>query len=437
MAPAWGQDLAFFHQIVHSAAEGGAWASPLLLEPQGFFAMVHTHLVLPLVVATYALIPRQEVLLLWQALFASLALWPALRLGETVGGRPMAICAVAALAAFGPFQAAATADFRPSVLFLPGVLGVFAAARRDDLRAVLAWSLVAALGRQEAVYLLGACAACLVVIPWGGRRRRIGLVLGSLAVGIGGLWVLVKPTFFFHFDPLHLPPRVEIPPDVMERRWEFARRLALSGWGLGVLAPAALVSALPVFWQMIETGREWHVLVGPSGHYPAFWLGGVAAAGIVGAARMGRWGGPALVVLSALSFPWIGPRQGRPELRDLTRYVTEEDRVAADYDTIHAFAGRAILWNVAQLDLPDSERPYGWKRAWPITPDEVDVIVSTRSPDGRGAPADWEAVGAAGEHRVFRRKIANSSAGKPAERGVKRPAQVSESPPLAPPAPPR
>ena len=43
MAPHWGQDLAFFHQLVHSAASGGPWASPLIMEPQGFLEMVHIH----------------------------------------------------------------------------------------------------------------------------------------------------------------------------------------------------------------------------------------------------------------------------------------------------------------------------------------------------------------------------------------------------------
>ena len=77
MAPCWGQDLAFFQQIIHSAASGGPWSTPLLLEPRGFFDMVHTHLVLPLVVGAYRLIPRQEVLLYAQAFFTCLALWPA------------------------------------------------------------------------------------------------------------------------------------------------------------------------------------------------------------------------------------------------------------------------------------------------------------------------------------------------------------------------
>ena len=61
--PQWGQDLAFFHQWVHSAANGGPWASPLILEPQGFFNQVHTHLVLPLVVAVYSAVPTQNTLL--------------------------------------------------------------------------------------------------------------------------------------------------------------------------------------------------------------------------------------------------------------------------------------------------------------------------------------------------------------------------------------
>ncbi|RME22053.1 MAG: DUF2079 domain-containing protein, partial [Deltaproteobacteria bacterium] len=228
MAPSWGQDLAFFHQIVHSAAHGGPWASPLLLEPQGFFEMVHTHLVLPLVVGVYRLWPHQEVLLAFQGLFAGLALWPAFRLAEAVAREAGArqVTAVASLAALstlllGPMQAVGTCDFRPSVLFLPGILGVFAAARRDRTGEALLWAMVANLGRQEAPYLLAAAALALVALPWGPampgrrtrRRWRTGVAVLVFAVAAFAAWVGVKPQMFFHFDPTHLPAAAALAPE--------------------------------------------------------------------------------------------------------------------------------------------------------------------------------------------------------------------------------
>ena len=165
-APAWGQDLAFFHQLIHSAATGGPWASPLLLEPQGFFDMVHTHLILPVVVGVYWLWPNQDVLLYFQALFASLALWPAWRLAEVCGAQRWAWLAPISLMAFGPFQGAAMADFRPSVLFIPGILGLFYGAAARRTKTALAWAGVALLARQEAAWLIGLSGVCLWLVPW-------------------------------------------------------------------------------------------------------------------------------------------------------------------------------------------------------------------------------------------------------------------------------
>ena len=133
--PQWGQDLAFFHQWVHSAASGGPWASPLILEPQGFFEQVHTHMVMPLVVAAYWLVPTQETLLWLHSFAAALLLWPTYRLAERIaGGRHAMLCCLA-IGMFGPFQAVAVADFRPVVLFLPGIVGLWYSAHRGSAAA--------------------------------------------------------------------------------------------------------------------------------------------------------------------------------------------------------------------------------------------------------------------------------------------------------------
>jgi hypothetical protein len=392
LAPNWGMDLAFFHQLVHAAARGDPWSTPLLLEPGGFFEMVHTHLVLPLVVAVYALVPRQEVLLLFQGLFGALALWPAFRLGEALNGRWGGALAVAGLVAFGPVQAVATADFRPSVLLFPGVLGALVAARQRRLGPMLAWALVANLGRQEAPYLLGAAALALCGLPWGAPqpgagpgllrgwwarlRLREGLVLGVAAGLMLDCWLWLKPTMFFHFDPLHRAPAASLPPDHLADRLTTLGRIARSGMGLGLLAPGALGGALPLVRELLETGREWGPLQGPGAHYHAFWLPFLGAAGIAGAARLGRPGLVAFVVLNGLAFPWVRPRTGPVELRALTDRVGAEERVAADYDTIAALAGREVLWNEAQLRMRPDERPRGWEEAWPIPPETVDVILT-------------------------------------------------------------
>ena len=393
MAPNWGQDLAFFTQIVHRAATGGPWSSPLLLEPEGMLAMVHTHLVLPLVVGIYALIPRQEVLLYAQAAFAALAVWPLMRLGEALGGRRLALAALLAALLFGPFQVAATCDFRPSSLFVPGVIGIFAAAHRRSLSGVLGWALVAHLGRQEASYLGLLCGVALCLVPWAppqpgtaglARYRsslclREGMALIALSLTLGALWTALKPEMFFHFNPTNpLPEGPPLPPEVAERRLDQGLRLLRSGALLGLLSPAGLVAGAPMGLMLATTPKEWEPLVGPSAHYTAFWVPFVLVSAVAGAARLPRAWGPALLVfLQASAFPWVWPREGPRALAALAEGVGPDDRVAADYDTIHLFGQRAVLWNVAQIEQPAADRPLGFS-PWPISLDSVDVVIGKK-----------------------------------------------------------
>ena len=387
--PHWAHDLAFFTQLVHRAAEGGPWSSPLLFEPEGFFEMVHTHLVLPIVVATWWAVGRQEVLLVVQGLFAGLALWPAWQLGEQTGGRRHAWAAMLACLAFGPFQAVATADFRPVALFIPGVLGLFAAAHRRDLLGVLVWACVANLGRQEGAFLVCAAGAGLLLIPldapgegsrlrrqWSGTRRREGLV--ALATGGAWLafWAWTKPTLFFHVSP-SLDLGIQLAPDIVQNRSAFAQKLGFSGAALGLLSPAGLIAGLPVGLQMAVNPREWGAMTGPAAHYHAFWLPFVLASAIPGSARLGRLGGPLLIIGLALPFGWAVPRTGPVDAAALEPRVHVTDRVAADDFVIHRYAGREVLWNTRQVEQPPHEKPRTWPQgAWPIPLDAVDVVVA-------------------------------------------------------------
>jgi hypothetical protein len=411
LAPHWGQDLAFFHQLVHSAATGGPWASPLILEPQGFLGMVHTHLVLPLVVGLYRLLPHQETLLWAHSAFAALALWPALRLGETVGGRQYGLIAAFAVAAFGPFQAVATADFRPVVLFVPGILGVLAEARRGRLLPALGWAAVAMAGRQEAAYLLSAVGFTLLWVPWGGNRRRLGATLLLAGLISWAVWTGLKPQMFFHFNPsngLEFPDQ----PELWAARGSFALRLLASGWSLAFLAPAGLIAGLPVILGLLSSGHEWHRLVGPGAHHHAFWLPFVLASGIVAVRRIPGGKGPLmLVVLGAISFPWASPRTGPTHLTELAAQVPPDAAVAADYDTIHLLAGRAVLWNVDQLLM--SDRPVHWQEEWPIPVSDLDwILMPATHPLSQHTEA-WTVIDTRGRHVLLQRREPSGQTTRP------------------------
>ena len=393
--------MAFFHQWVHSAATGGPWASPLILEPQGFFDQVHTHLVLPAVVAVYAMVPDTITLLILHTAFVSLAVWPVMRLGTDVAGGRFGLLMVIAVAVFGPFQAVAVADFRPIGLFLPGIIGVWSGAWRGSAKAIVFWSLIALLGRQEAAYLLAGCGLSLMVCSWGKATRRQGLVLILMGVSAWLFFAATKPEMFFHINPM-APPQPSLSPELWDNRTHFALAFLLSGWAIGLLKPAPLLAAVPVFLGMLLTSREWHALTGPGAHHHAFWLPFVFAAAIAGVgSKAPRWGAVALILTSAVSFPWAALTSSSVDTKSLTRLVPRDVKVAADYDTIHLFAGRDVLWNIDQLYMDD--RPWHWRNKWPLTIEDVDWIITPKHHPMVDRVKDWTQVTAVNNHLVLKR----------------------------------
>ena len=311
---------------------------------------------------------------------------------------------------------AAMADFRPSVLFIPGVLGLFygAAARRP--RTAMTWALVALSGRQEAAWLIGLSGLCLWLIPWPnistgpdwwsrwqrGRANQIAwLAMGVGLLALGG-WILTKDQMFFHFNPTQPEATPRLAPEHLQDRWDYVTRLARSGWILGLISPGSLLAMIPIGHEMAGTAREWPQMVGPAAHYSAFWLPFVTASGIAGACRIRKWGLPILVLLNTLAFPWVSPRTGDPSLQRLAEPISADDRVAADYDSIHLVSGRRVLWNVEQLNLPDDERPYEWNQAWPLKTDDVDVIILRRDHPLTADLVDWTIIAETETHLSLR-----------------------------------
>jgi len=400
-APQWSQDLAFFHQWVHSAAAGGPWASPLILEPQGFFEQVHTHLILPFVVGAYTVVPAQATLIFLHSFFVSLAVWPALRLGSAVAGGRHAFIVVLAVLVFGPFQSVAIADFRPVGLFIPGILGVWAAAWKGSFKGILFWSLIALFGRQEASYLLASSGMALLFCSWGDAKRTHG----SLLIAIGFVsWLsftAVKPEMFFHINPLALP-ELSSSSELWDRRTQFGIAMLISGWWLGVLRPAPLFAALPVFAGMLMTGREWHALTGPGAHHHAFWIPFVLSAGIAGSARLSpRFGAGILALASGFAFPWASITASEIDYETIDDVIPAKARVAADYDTIHRVSGRQVLWNIDQLYM--SDQPWHWTGDWPLTIDHVDWIISPNNHAIQKRIEGWYLVAETPTHQVHKR----------------------------------
>ena len=399
--PQWSQDLAFFHQLVHSAATGGPWASPLILEPQGFWEMVHTHLALPLVVGIYKIVPFQQTLLILHSFGASLALWPIFRLAESAAGGRHAILCVLAVLAFGPYQAVAIADFRPSVLFIPGILGIWASAWRGSWVGLIAWSLVAIAGRQDATYLVACCGIVLALLSWGKSKRTQGFFLVALAGVFWTIFWYLKPEMFFHINPTATtvwPTSTEL----WNNRLSFGLSILASAWWFGLRSPAALVAAIPILWGMLSTGREWHILGGPGAHHHGFWIPFVVASGIVGSRAIPKGLGPLVLLIgSALSFPWVSMPTEASSLQRLTKQIPQSGRVAADYETIHSLSGRKTLWNIEQMYMQD--RPRHWEKTWPITEEDVEWILMPSEHRLAERLDTWTVVDTVNSHVLLRR----------------------------------
>ena len=242
----------------------------------------------------------------------------------------------------------------------------------------------------------------MLLTPWARTNRR---TIGLSLLGIGGaswaFFAVMKPEMFFHINPMAPNPWPE-GVELWQNRLGFGIAFGLSAWWLGALSPAPLLAAMPVFWGMLSTAREWHLLVGPGAHHHAFWVPFVVAAAAVGAARLpkllGAW---ALLVASAWSFSAPPPSLANPALSALLSAIPAEAKVAADYDTIHGVAGRRVLWNVDQLYM--SEKPHHWTGSWPLTLDAVDLVVVRKDHAITDRLNDWKIEGETATHAVFTR----------------------------------
>ncbi|MCP4806900.1 MAG: DUF2079 domain-containing protein [Proteobacteria bacterium] len=397
--PQWGHDVAFFTQIFWSAVNGGPWASPILLEPQGMLEMVHFHPFFVALVPLFAIWPDSRFLLAFNVLVVVATALPLARLGEAASKHRGfgALCGLAWLV-WLPVQSAALNDFRPLELMLPGLVLLALGVYRGRWVELVVGALLVCFTREESVYLLPFIGGALVVLPFGERRR----VHGAAVLGIGVAWFLVllamKGNLFFHFDPTTWgqTTATPVPEHLVEGRTAFFLQVARSGYVLGLLAPVPLMlGAPPTVFLVLDTFREWERMTGPYVHVRVPTVAFLAVAGTVGAGWLARrdpravWPvGLALVVANALAFPDARERLGHraashagildsPEWvarEALLSDVTAEDRVGTDYGLMARLSGREVLWNVVHLYLEGGQPPH-WTDAWPITADGLDVLV--------------------------------------------------------------
>lgn len=413
----WGHDLAFFHQILSSAAAGRAWASPILLEPTGFFQMVHFHPVFVALVPLVAASPGVETLLTVNVAAVAGVGWALAGLATAVSGRWWAgPLAAAAWLVWAPTEAAALNDFRPAELLGTGLAltawGV--AARRPALW--LAGVALTCSAREESAYLLGALGLIWLVVPFDGWRRREGLAVAGLAAAWFAFMALTRPALFFHFNPVAVlqglgEPGPEVPAELVTERIRFLRGVACSGYLGGPLTPSLVLAAAGPAWQLwTDTHREWHGVLGPYVHLRTPMLALWACAGTATVAwvcrrraRVGAGLFALMVLANALALPEDRQRLRRQResvleasrsveveaLRALVAGVPSDARVGTDYRLIAALSGREVLWNTAHMNLTDP-RPAHWRGPWPVTVERLDtLLVPEDDPVLASLPEGW------------------------------------------------
>ncbi|MCK6523314.1 DUF2079 domain-containing protein [Myxococcota bacterium] len=394
----WAQDLAFFHQIVHNAAEGRAWASSLLLEPTGFFRMVHFHPMLVGVVALYWAFPTIKLLVALNVGMTLATAWPLAGLGRAASGNAViGLSAALSWLLWAPVESAAAADFRPMELVMPGTALLIWGAYEGKAHLWALGALLCVAAREEMAYLLIAYGAVLTLTPLAGGRRW-GLATSCIGLIYFLFLLIFKENFFFHFNPLK-PPIGDPPPDELrEARLLWLGQAWLGSYTLLPLGGAALLcSFAPLAFLWTDASREWQLPIGPYVHLRAPFLVLWACAGVLGAAwATRRWPRTlplvcaGLVLGNALTLPedraalTRRAEAQRERLQDpahaaltaLLARVGPEDRVGTDYTLIAALSGREVIWQVRHLYLEDAKPPH-WTAEWPVTLDRLDTLVVT------------------------------------------------------------
>jgi uncharacterized membrane protein len=432
----WAHDLAFFTQILFNASEGRAWTSPLLLEPTGFFEMVHFHPIFALLLPLFMLRPEASTLLVVNVAAVCLAAIPLAGLArDRTGSALFGVGAAVAFLVWLPVQAAALADFRPVVFFIPGFLLLLWGLARPCRWRMVAGALIVAFAREESGYLLPMLAVIVLVLPFGQRRRSDALILLGIGVAWLGFLLLFKGNFFFHFNPVafvrDMGTGPEVPAQLTHDRLRHLGLLLAGGFGTVLLCPAMLLMLLPqVGFLLTDTHREWHAFTGTYPYLRHALIPFIAAGGVMGwawvLARLGKRREREAIVLvvvamilaSVLAFHG---QRGRLEeglwrrnaeaagsvevvaIDGLLAQVPADARVITDYRLIAALSGRRVLWATMQT-YNDGGAPYGWTGPWPITLDFAEILLVPEDDAVlEHLDAAWQAVDSGGGYGLWRR----------------------------------
>jgi hypothetical protein len=283
-------------------------------------------------------------------------------------------------------------------LWVPALAWMLLGLYRGSWKTWVPAAVMVCLIREESAYVLPLCGAVLLVLPWGGWKRREGAGLIVLGLAWLGVLLAVRENMFFHFDPRTLLDGAgpQVPDELVSERLRYAGHSLLGGYLFSPAAPAPLAMSVgPGWWLFTDMHREWHGFLGTTVYLRSALLPLWAAAGTVGAAVLiRRWPrlawplGIWLVLGNAVTFSDQRERlerraemlQGEREsdevaaLQRLIAQVGPDDKVATEYRLIAALSGRRVLWNVNHMYADDGQPPH-WTATWPLGLERVDTVV--------------------------------------------------------------
>lgn len=442
----WPFDLAFFHNLIASAARGDGFAqSASVHEQDGLRNLSHAAYVLPLWVPLYAVAPRIETLLVGQAVALVAGAFAVRRIARSAGAAEvLALHAAGAYLLAFPMWRLGLADFRELTLAVPALLWMLAAMLDRRPWEVAAAALLACLCREEVPLLVIAAGAAMGLF---GRTNRTS-ALSAVNVGLGWFlllwWIHPRLGFYIPFrDPMLVLAQLgaSTPADVPLDRplGHLARYLPLALWP-ALLEPALLLGAAPLLvYQLAASPYEWWQWTGAYVHHCGPLLAFTAAAGAAGWGRIWRWTAgwgrwrwaPLGVLLLALGLEAVATARSvhaalgladgdavvdarlerNRALRALLAEIPAEARVATDYQLIAHLSGRrSVYCYQVNFDVGGTDGSSG--RVLPMLGDVDWMLIEGGHMDWIGrldAEVGWEVAGSAGGYRLYRRSAPGQS----------------------------
>lgn len=402
----WGFDVTFFHNLVWNVAQGNGYQqSASYHEPPGIFAETHLEPILLLAVPAYKVVPGLVTLYAVQSFLIALTAVGIYRLVRSTPARPaVALAGAAAFLLWWPAWRMAQADIRPLLWSMPFLVLTLAALRDARRWEALTWALLACLSREELPVMVAF--AALGAATWRtppARWRR--WIVASLVVACG--LYFVGTTVLRSNSTFYIQPRVWLesllsegnddsqwghaPADLLAVRLRYLGEWLLPA-GIGaVLAPEALLGAVPLFVYLFSQSHEWATWEGPYIHHAAPAAALVAAAAALGWGRVARWlelpapviailllgllGAEARVlqdrwerVIAPELEPWRTQEPRVLEAHRLAALVPPDASVMADWDTVHLFSGRAQVYCYYQEEPEDLFVPADGRLDEPLIP---------------------------------------------------------------------